>query len=65
MKENIAKIAGEHITIEGNGDYEKATRLIQEKGIIIPALQKDLNRIAEVGIPKDIFFKQGIEILGL
>ena len=59
MKENIAKIAGEHITIEGNGDYEKATRLIQEKGIIIPAL------IAEAGIPKDIFFKQGIEILGL
>lgn len=65
MKENIAKIAGEHITIEGNGDNEKVTRLIQEKGIIIPALQKDLDRITEAGIPKDIFFKQGIEILGL
>lgn len=65
MKENIAKIVRAHITIEGNGDYEKVTRLIQEKGIIIPALQKDLDRIVEAGIPKDIFFKQGIEILGL
>ena len=36
MKENIAKIAGEYITIEGNADYEKVTRFIQEKDIIPP-----------------------------
>lgn len=65
MKEDIAAIANEYITIEGDGDYDKATLLIREKGMITPALQKDLDRIAEAGIPKDIFFKQGIEILGL
>ena len=65
MKEDIAAIANEYITIEGDGDYDKATLLIREKGMIPPALQKDLDRIAEAGIPKDIFFKQGIKILGL
>lgn len=65
MKKDIAIIANEYITIEGNGDYNKAHQLIQAKGLVTPSLQKALNRIAEAGIPKDIFFKQGIDILGL
>lgn len=65
MKKDIEVIAGEYITIEGDGNYDKATSLIQEKGIVTPILQKDLDRIAGAGIPKDIFFKQGTEVLGL
>lgn len=65
MKKDIEVIAGEYITIEGDGNYNKATSLIQEKGIVTPILQKDLDRIAGAGIPKDIFFKQGTEVLGL
>lgn len=65
MKADITAIAREYITLEGDGNYEKATQLIQEKGIVSPALQKDLNKIANAGIPKDIFFKQGAEVLGL
>lgn len=34
MKENIAKIAGEHITIEGNGDYEKAPGSFRKKALL-------------------------------
>lgn len=59
MKKDIEVIAGEYITIEGDGDYERATQLIAEKGIVTPVLQKDLDRIANAGIAKDIFFKQG------
>ncbi|MEG0796461.1 MAG: Zn-dependent hydrolase [Odoribacter sp.] len=65
MKKDIEIIAGEYITIEGDGNYAKASQQIAEKGIVTPALQKDLDRIAKAGIPKDIFFKQGIEVLGL
>lgn len=59
MKKDIEVIAGEYITIEGDGDYERASKLIAEKGIVTPVLQKDLDRIANAGIAKDIFFKQG------
>lgn len=65
MKADITAIAREYITLEGDGNLEKATQLIQEKGIVSPALQKDLDKIANAGIPKDIFFKQGAEVLGL
>lgn len=65
MKADITAIAREYITLEGDGNYEKATQLIQEKGIVSPALQKDLDKIANAGIPKDIFFKQGAEVLGV
>lgn len=63
MKKDIEVIAGEYITIEGDGDYERASKLIAEKGIVTPVLQKDLDRIANAGIAKDIFFKQGMEAL--
>lgn len=65
MKKDIEVIAGQYITLEGDGDYENAARLIAEKGIVTPILQKDLDRIAKAGIPKDIFFKQGTQVLGL
>lgn len=65
MRKDIEVIAGEYITIEGDGNYEKASQLIAEKGVVTPMLQKDLDRIAGAGIPKDIFFKQGVEALGL
>ena len=65
MKKDIAVIAGEYITLEGDGDYEKATRLIAEKGTVTPTLQQDLERISKAGIAKDIYFKQGVKVLGL
>lgn len=65
MKKDIEVIAGEYITLEGDGDYEGASRLIAAKGIVTPLLQKDLERIAAAGIAKDIYFKQGVEVLGL
>ena len=65
MRKDIEIIAGEYITIEGDGNYEKAAQLIAEKGIVTPLLQQDLDKIANAGIAKDIFFKQGSAALGL
>lgn len=65
MKKDIGTIAGEYITLQGNGDIAGAQALIAAKGVIPPSLQKDLDKIAGAGIPKDIFFKQGKTVLGL
>ena len=65
MKKDIEIMAGEYITLEGDGDYDKVSQLIATKGIVSPILQKDLDRIAQAGIPKDIYFQQGLQTLGL
>lgn len=65
MKEAMLKLTQLVLTIQGDGNYEKASALIAEKGIIKKELQDDLDRIAQAGIPKDIIFKQGISNLGL
>ncbi len=65
MKEAMMNLSEEILIIQGEGDYETAKKMIEEKGFIREALQKDLDRINEAGIPRDIVFEQGPEILGL
>lgn len=65
MTEAMNSLANEILIIQGNGDYEAAKKLLEEKGFIREDLQKDLDRISEAGIPRDIRFKQGKEVAGL
>ncbi len=51
------------LTTQGNGDYEFAVKFREENGGITPSLQADLDRINGAGIPKDIRFVQGKDIL--
>ncbi len=53
------------LTLQGNGDKAGVEKLSKEKGIVNPDLQKDLNKLKEKGIPVDIVFEQGAEVLGL
>ncbi|MGB4848948.1 MAG: hypothetical protein WBP41_13580 [Saprospiraceae bacterium] len=53
------------LTIQGNGDLKAAEKLIKEQGIISPDLQSDLDKLAKKGIPVDVVFRQGIDVLGL
>ena len=48
---------------QGDGDVEFATEYRTENGGITPALQADLDKINEAGIPRDIRFIQGENIL--
>ena len=65
MTEAMNALAKKIIIIQGDGDYAAAKELIEEQGVIKEQLQNDLNRISEAGIPRDIVFKQGPEVLGL
>ncbi|QEC50996.1 peptidase M49-like protein [Anseongella ginsenosidimutans] len=53
------------LTLQGNGDYAGVAKLVEEKGRITPQLQSDLDRLGEAGIPVDVVFEQGVEVLGL
>ena len=53
------------LTLQGDGDYEGVTKLFDEMGNVGPELQAALDRVNEAGIPRDIVFKQGKEVLGL
>tara|TARA_B100001109_G_C18864465_1_gene476150 strand:- start:164 stop:1825 length:1662 start_codon:yes stop_codon:yes gene_type:complete len=53
------------LKLQGEGDYEGVGKLVENKAKIGVQLQADLNRLAEKGIPVDVVFKQGVEVLGL
>ncbi|MCQ2284235.1 MAG: Zn-dependent hydrolase [Bacteroidales bacterium] len=50
---------------QATGDFEFASKFSKEHGTIGQSLQKDLDRINKAGIPRDIRFNQGLDILGL
>lgn len=53
------------LTLQGNGDYDGVTQLFDNMGNVGPELQAALDRVNEAGIPRDIVFQQGTEVLGL
>lgn len=48
---------------QGDGDVEFAMKYRAENGSITPALQADLDKINSAGIPRDIRFIQGVDVL--
>lgn len=65
MQQAMNSLCAEILRLQGEGDYEGVKSLIVEKGLIGEQLSNDLDRVNEAGIPVDIIFNQGIEVLGL
>lgn len=63
MKLAVEKLGGAILVAQGNGDYEYVKNWLAEDGVIKPELQKDLDKIAGYGIPKDIWYEMGMEYL--
>ncbi len=53
------------ISLQGDGNYEAVASLVENKAKIGKDLQTDLDRLSELGIPVDVVFEQGVEVLGL
>jgi hypothetical protein len=53
------------LRFQGEGDYDGVVAFMEEYGTIRPELQADLDRLAEEGIPVDIVWEQGLDVLGL
>ena len=63
MRDAVAGLSELILTLQGDGDYDGVAQLLEEKGIVPPALQADLDRLDSAGIPRDIIFEQGISVL--
>ncbi|MBO7491721.1 MAG: Zn-dependent hydrolase [Bacteroidales bacterium] len=50
---------------QAEGDFEFAQQFSKKHGTVGSNLQKDLDRINKAGIPRDIRFNQGLNIIGL
>jgi len=53
------------LTLQGNGDKAAVEKSQKAMGIIKPELQADLDRLSKKGIPVDIVFEQGFDVLGM
>jgi hypothetical protein len=65
MERASAGLARRLLTLQGDGDYDGALELTQTMGVIGPQLQDDLDRLGAAGIPVDITFTQGRQVLRL
>lgn len=66
-KFNLAmdKLGNLLLTIQGDGDYDRAIELLNTKGVMSDTLKADLDRLKTANIPVDINFIQGKKVLGL
>ena len=51
------------LTLQGDGDYEGVDDLMRRQGLVPPDLRTDLDRLDDLGIPRDIVFEQGTSVL--
>ncbi|MFA8436516.1 MAG: Zn-dependent hydrolase [Marinifilaceae bacterium] len=65
MKAAMISLGEKLLILQGDANYDGAKKMIAEKGAIREDLQKDLDRVNNAGIPKDIVYKQGLKVLGL
>ena len=65
MRTAMDKLSAQILTFQGDGDQAGVLKFMDELGKMDPALQADLDRLGKAGIPKDIVFEQGAEVLGL
>jgi hypothetical protein len=63
MRAAVDELAGRILRFQGDGAYQEVSRFMADRGKLSPALQQDLSRLASKGIPVDIVFEQGPEVL--
>ena len=63
MKVAVEKLAGDILKHQGNGDYEATKAWLGEMSVIKPELQADLDRVNAAGIPVDIYYNMGPQVL--
>lgn len=65
LAEAMEALSQKILMLQGEGDYEGVAALVEKYGKIGPELQADLDKLAHEGIPVDIVFEQGKDVLGL
>ncbi len=53
------------LKLQGDGDYDAVGAFVARYGTLDATLKADLERLSAAGIPVDVVFDQGVEVLGL
>ncbi|MDT0631284.1 dipeptidyl-peptidase 3 family protein [Rubrivirga litoralis] len=61
----VEALARRILTLQGDGDYDAVDAFVRQYGRTDPSLARSLDRVAEAGVPVDVVFEQGTEVLGL
>ncbi|MEE8410880.1 MAG: Zn-dependent hydrolase, partial [Acidobacteriota bacterium] len=62
MKEAVAALSERILRLQGDGDYEAAKQFVDSLSEI-ESLKPDLDRLSAAGVPVDIIFRQGADVL--
>lgn len=65
FEDSMNKLSNLIITLQGNGDKAAVEKTQREKAVITPELQADLDKLTKRGIPVDVVFEQGVDVLGV
>jgi hypothetical protein len=65
MKKAVESLVGKILTVQGDGNYDEAKAWVENDGIMTENFARDLEKVNAAGIPVDIVFRQGREVLGL
>lgn len=65
MREAMNSLSAKLLTVQGDGDYAEAKHMTDTLGVIKPELEADLAKLDAAGIPIDVRFEQGLDVLGL
>ncbi|MCX7696138.1 MAG: Zn-dependent hydrolase [Bacteroidales bacterium] len=65
IPQSVESLVKKILVIQGDGNYEAAKKWIEAEAVMPDDMKKDLEKVNKSGIPVDIVFKQGKNILGL
>ena len=65
MRVAVDSLAARILRFQGDGDYATVKSFMESRSKLSPTLESDLGRLQTKGIPVDIIFEQGVDVLGL
>lgn len=65
MESAIRDLAGVILKFQGDGDYDGLGEFNAKYQVMTSVLEANLERLAREGIPVDVVFEQGLDVLGL
>jgi len=63
MQDAVDALSEKILRLQGDGDYEGASEFVERMGQMGNTLQTGLRRVSEAGIPVDVVFEQGLQVL--
>ena len=65
IEEVTNQLSEQILTFQGDGDYDGVDAFVDEYGQVGEGLRNSLDRLSDAGIPTDITFVQGKDVLGI